>query len=398
MRAVFVNHCHPDMPHVCGLRLGRFARAMVARGHEVVLLCQAYPEGAACPTPEQVTAGLALHDWSEPYIVGCPPIGHAAARKARAGRGNGVLRALTILKAFVADGGMFADWQAGAAPYVDALAKGFAPDVVWATFGNTDTWTLAQKLARQAGCPWVADFKDNWTAFVPDGLKHLMARRFADAAEMTVLSESHCDEADRWFGGVKSVLYSGVDPTDPGPTEAFTVTLAGSVYNENRLAQLVWGLRDWLTAADRGPVEFRYAGNDGDLVERVTAPLAEHCERRFLGYLPVTELAALQAAAHTNIYVHNERCLFHHKALELIAAGRPILSFPDETAETRRLASEAGCALFVCADRGQVKDALDVIAQNTLPAADARVLAGYTWAARAVLLEQVLTRAAGGRA
>lgn len=395
MRAVFINQCHPRMPHVCGVRLGRFAEAMAARGHEIVLMVQAHPRDAECPSPERVAAELAAHDWSKPYVLPCSPSGHLPARRARVGRGMALMRYATILKSFLVDGGMFPDWQAGARPYFDVLAKAFAPDLIWATFGNTDNWVLAQALSRQIGRPWIADFKDNWTGFIPDGLKLVMARRFRDAAHMTVLSESHCDEADRWFSGMKSVVYSGVDARPGDRPEAFRITIAGSVYDELRLAQLVWGIRQWLGAADRGAAEFVYAGNDQKLVETATTPLEEFCERRFMGYLPLDELAALQASSHVNVYVHNERCLFHHKALELIAAGRPILSYPDESDETRRLASEAGSALFVCADRGEVADALDVISGDTLPMPRPDALADYAWRARAEVLERVFAQVIG---
>ena len=397
MRAVFINQCHPDMPHVCSLRVSHFAEALVAVGHEIIVLVEAYPRDAICPSPEMVGAALVTHDWSKPFILPCQPKGFVKARRARAGRGNALGRYATIAKSFIVDGGMFADWRTGSEAYFDTLIKAFAPEVVWGTFGNTDTWTMAQKLAQKANCPWVADFKDNWSAFIPDGLKNLMARRFRDPAHMTVLSKSHLDEADRWFDGAKTVLYSGVNPVLATENAAFRIVIAGSVYDENRLAQLVLGLRDWLSTTATQNIELCYAGNESELVKRLTAPLEERCQRRFLGYIGLNELAALQASATANIYVHNERCLFHHKALELVAAGRPILSYPDETTETRAMAAEAGCALFVCQDRNDIFKAMDVIAAGNFPGPDPQVLAQFPWQARAKTLETVLTRAIGGK-
>ena len=396
MRAVFINQCHPEMPHVCSLRVSHFAEALVAFGHEIIVLVEAYPCDSPCPSPEAVEGTLATHDWSKTLILPCQPKGFVKARRARKGRGNALGRYATIAKSFVVDGGMFADWRFGAEVYFDTLVKVFSPEVVWGTFGNTDTWTMAQKLAQKANCPWVADFKDNWSAFIPGGLKHLMACRFRDSAHMTVLSESHLDEAHRWFGGSKTVLYSGVDPAVATENHAFRIVIVGSIYNENRLAQLVWGLRDWLGGTATQNIELCYAGNESELVERVTAPMKERCQRRFLGYIGLNELAALQASATANIYIHNERCLFHHKALELIAAGRPILSYPDESKETRAMATEAGCALFVCQDRDHISQAMDVIAAGTFPAPDPEVLAQFPWQARAKTLEAVLSRAIGG--
>lgn len=61
----------------------------------------------------------------------------------------------------------------------------------------------------------------------------------------------------------------------------------------------------------------------------------------------------------------------------------------------RRLAADAGGALFVCEDRDQIADALDVIARGGFPPADPAVLAEYTWRARARVLDAALTRATG---
>mgnify|MGYP001215357510 CR=1 FL=1 len=396
MRAVFINQCHPEMPHVCSLRVSHFAEALVAFGHEVILLVEAYPRDAPCPSPDTVETALATHDWSKPFILPCRPEGFVKARRARTGRGNALERYATIAKSFVIDGGMFADWRVGAEVYFDTLIKSFSPEVVWGTFGNTDTWTMAQKLAQKANCPWVADFKDNWSAFIPDGLKHLMACRFRDSAHMTVLSKSHLDEAHRWFGGAKTVLYSGVEPALALEDPAFRIVISGSIYDENRFAQLVCGLRDWLGVTTMHNIELCYAGNESELVERVTAPMEKRCQRRFLGYISLNELATLQASAAANIYIHNERCLFHHKALELIAAGRPILSYPDETKETRAMAAEAGCALFVCQDRNHISHAMDVIEAGNFPAPDPQAIAQFPWQARAKTLEDVLSQVIGG--
>ena len=78
-----------------------------------------------------------------------------------------------------------------------------------------------------------------------------------------------------------------------------------------------------------------------------------------------------------------------------MAAGKPILSYPDETAETQRLAADAGSALFVCKDRNQIVEALNVVTAGNFPPPNPDELAGYTWGARAKVLEAVLAQSAG---
>ncbi len=73
LRIVMVGHCHPDMPHVCALRMRCFAGAMAGRGHRVVLLSESLAGDGPAPDPERVSRDLEGHDWTVPYRLGCPP-------------------------------------------------------------------------------------------------------------------------------------------------------------------------------------------------------------------------------------------------------------------------------------------------------------------------------------
>ncbi|MEQ8194342.1 MAG: hypothetical protein RIB59_07620, partial [Rhodospirillales bacterium] len=74
MRAVFVNHCHPDCPHVCGTRAREFASALAERGHQIVLLTETLKPDDPAPDPVDFNAALAAHDWSRPFVLACPPV------------------------------------------------------------------------------------------------------------------------------------------------------------------------------------------------------------------------------------------------------------------------------------------------------------------------------------
>ena len=62
MRAVLINHCHPDTPHICGVRLREFAASLAARGHQVVLLT----------TPLEGQTGTASPEAPGLFLVGPP--------------------------------------------------------------------------------------------------------------------------------------------------------------------------------------------------------------------------------------------------------------------------------------------------------------------------------------
>jgi hypothetical protein len=397
VRAVFINHCHPERDHVCGLRAGRFADALAARGHEVVLLCEAMPGGEPAPAPGTLAPALQSHDWSRPLVLACEPAGYDWARKARAGALPGGIRQAAALWSYLANGGMFPDWQAGMAPYLPVLADVFRPDVVWGTFGNTDTWRTCRTLAALSGASWVGDFKDNWHAFLPVGLGRWMAARVGDATHMTVFSMAHCDQADELFPSLaKTVLYSGVDDIadgEDGPAAGeLTLTLTGSVYEPEHLRALFAAIVAWAGANPGTPVRLGYAG--GDTARVRAAADATGLAVQYLGYLAQEPLHRLQAASSANIYVYNPRCLLHHKAVELLAQGRPVIAFPGETEEVTGLAAEIGGAMFACADHGAIIGALDMIARNPPPVPPGARRQALTWTVRAAVLERVLTDAA----
>ena len=157
--------------------------------------------------------------------------------------------------------------------------------------------------------------------------------------------------------------------------------------------ELFLSLREWLEKTNIHGVEFCYAGNEGAIVERHSGSLKAFCERQFFGFVGVEDLARLQASATVNVYVHRGAGFFHHKVLELITARRPILSYPCETPETTRLASDAGCTLFSCKNRLEIMTAMNEIAAGNVPPAAPGLLSQFSWGARSKSLEQILYKA-----
>jgi hypothetical protein len=396
MKAVFINHCHPDVAHVCGLRAGRFAQAMAERGHQIVVLSQTLDtEDEGFPLAK-LSAALQAHDWRQPFVLPCHAHGFELVQRARNGQLMAGWRQAVIAWSYLMNGGMFPDWQAGTEQYFPVLAESFQPDVIWGTFGNTDTWRLCQQLARLAGCPWVGDFKDNWRAFVPNGLQTLMAGRFVDAARMTVFSQAHCEQSDALFPHtLKTILYSGVDDVADAPAvdsgSEIQLLLTGSIYDAADLGQLMKAINAWARRHPERPLMFRYAGNDGAVVKSIAASL--DLSIRIEGFLPQHALHRLQSQSMVNFYIHNPRCLMHHKALELLAQGRPAIAYPGETAEVKELAAGSGGSLFACTDPAEVTEALDMMTDNppSIPSTARR--RAFTWGERSAVLETVLADA-----
>ena len=405
MRAVFVNHCHPDTPHVCAVRLREFANAMAARGHRIVLLTATLARNDDGDDPAALPAALGRHDWVRPFRLACRPVPAAATELLQAHRLPPPFGKAVALWCYAVKDGVFWNWTEGSRPFWDALARDFQPDVVWATFGNVDGLNIARGIAAASGCPWVIDVKDPWDAFVPGPIRASMARRYADAAALTALSETHLAGAATHFAMPATVVYSGIganqlDDARPVPQDdgIFRLVLTGSTYDARDLALLADTLGDWLRRAGAGSgdrIEFVYAGGDHRRVADAVGRLDGSCQLRILPQVDPTALATLQATASANLYIKGRATPFHHKLVELLAAGRPIICYPADTAEAQRIAADVGGRLYSCADRHALATAFDAVRAGAgRPISlDRTALKRYTWAAQSARLEDVLATA-----
>jgi len=402
LRTVFVNHCHWDKNHVCAVRLKNFAQAFCDLGHQVLLLTETLTPNDRGPSPVDVAIQIQSHDWSIPFYFACQPTLASTLRKARTGRLTWGLRQGVLVTSYLFRGGVFTDWLAGCRPYLPLIAEHFRPQIVWATFGNTDAWNIAHTLAEAAQCPWVADFKDNWSAFIPFGLRRLIASRYRKASHMTVFSEGHAHEAARWFDLPQSVIYSGFDRDPPiailAPDGRFRILVTGGIYGDEVFGALVAGIKIWLTLrkadATVAGVTFSYAGNDYERVGRIAAQLDGLCELNVQPFQPLDRLRAMQRQADVNIYVSNAPNIFHHKVLELLSSGRPILCMPDDGPEAQSIVTGVGGVLFGCNSVADVAAALDSVASENRPTLNASELARYSWQEQARQLEKVFVRMA----
>ncbi len=349
MRAVFVNYVHPDVPHVSAMRVRYFADILAQKGHQVVLLTRTLNDMETSKPAEQVAGELLSHDWSTPYHLACAPLPDRPLRALRGGRLPRPGRMAIIAWYYLFRTGVFSDWAQGSRPYWRILAESFRPEATWGTFGNTDTLAVARGIARLARVPWIMDVKDGWDTFIPWPLRRILAKRFGDAAAITVNSLFQAECSRRWFSQEPTIVYSGVPallidhPANLPQDDGFRITLVGSTYNCENLEAFVKGLRVWLNGLrppERSKVTFSYAGADVKAVERACADLANFCRIDLHPYLELDKLMRLCMAANVNCYLWSPTT-FHHKLIELLCCRRPVISFPGEHPEAFALAKEA---------------------------------------------------------
>lgn len=403
MRAVLVNHLHPETKHVGAVRMREFARALAARGHSVILLTQGGETGnVGGPDPAGAAALIAGHDWSRPLMLGCPP------RVSRLPPRDSLPRPLRrglIAWSYLVRGGVFSEWTDATRPWWPVLAEHFRPDVVWGTFGNTDCWVIAQGIARVSGCPWVADIKDSWDTFIPAPFRALLAHRFSDCALVTGLSEGHLRHTGRRFPlrRPRRAIYSGFPATLLNLPDAEEpprrITITGSLYADAGAEGLAEGIRLWLDEAgtEAAGVTVTYAGGDRERMTRAAARLAGKCRLELHDFLPLEDLARLQREAFINLYARHTGSAdsFHHKLMELMVAGRPAACLPAELPEAEALAAAVGGKLASCADSRLLAPALAEAWAERMrpPRRNLPALTAFTWEGQAERLETALNEA-----
>jgi glycosyltransferase involved in cell wall biosynthesis len=396
---LFVNPIHPDTPHISGTRAWRFAQALAARGHRVVLLTGTAPGAESAPV-----ARPADHDWRRPLVVAVAPFDTTA----RSAGGPRFLEKLATAWRLLRHGGRQRAWVDAALPAARELSPGFRPDAVWTTFGRMEAVVAARRIARALRVPWVLDLKDNWELFVPGPLRWIMARRIRGWHAMTTNAKAHGAFARRWHGSDAHVIYSGVDEaflgtgvgSPPGEDGRFVLNLVGSLYFEGRLAGLLGGIAAWaatLPPRDRAQVLLRYLGGDVEMFERGVAAAGLALDSEACGYVPVASMAAACRRAAINLYIAHDHS-FHHKLLELLACGRPVLCVPSEGDEARHLAGDLRGELIDAADAPGIMEALQAVhrrwsAGDRQPAPAADLYRRLSWESQASLLEGVLADA-----
>ncbi|MBA2238502.1 MAG: glycosyltransferase [Lysobacter sp.] len=401
MNLLLVNPVHPSTPHISGVRAWRFACELAGMGHRVMLLTAIAPGSDRAPPPAPD-----LHDWREPLIVAPAEFGGLASASR-----FGALRKIRTLWQMLRHGGYHAAWANAAVTAGKQLAPVFPPHVVWTTVGKMESAFVARRLSRSLGIPWVLDLKDNWELYVPPPLRAVMAWRVSGWSAVTANAGSTARDARRWHHADPRIVYSGVDDAffrpaatpAAGQDEGFVVNLIGSLYFPDRLEELLRGIDHWsrrLPEADRERVEVRYIGGDAAMFQQAVQAVSLGVRAHAGGYVAIEEMASAARAAAVNMYVTHQGS-FHHKLLELLASGRPVLAYPGESDESRALAAQVGGELIEPGDCEGVARALDTLhrdwcSDRRRPAhsADRTPALRYSWNAQTRLLEEVLLHAA----
>ena len=216
----------------------------------------------------------------------------------------------------------------------------------------------ARAIARAAGIPWVADFRDAWTrdpyfrhgAGWRGGVERALERRVVrDATRIVTVSdpirEAFLADHPALDPHAVQVIPNGFDPDDfrggalreeilPRP-ERFTVVYAGGLISHDSPRVFLEALAACARAG--GPrVEAIFAGTEQAEI-RAEAERAGVADRvRMAGYLPAREACALMRAADATLLLLRDHPgadgVLSGKIFQYLGSGRPILALAPEGA------------------------------------------------------------------
>ena len=283
-----------------------------------------------------------------------------------------------------------AGWARRAQAPARTLLRGQHFDLVFSTAPPMSTHALASRLARQAGLPWVADYRDLWTenpGYAAPAWRRLVDRRTEDAwlrqaAGVVTVTPSWQRLLAARLGPGREVAFipNGYDEADfaavaapPRDDGAFRLVHTGAFYGPRDPGTLLDALALYLQDPPAGarPLRLRLVGPMGSrFAERLQAFEARHpgvVERR--AYVPHHQALAEMLAADALLLVvgagDGQRAratvagTLPGKIFEYLRAARPLLLLGDEAGDAAALLRAHG--------RGWVAD-------ETRPAAIAAAL------------------------
>jgi glycosyltransferase involved in cell wall biosynthesis len=286
-------------------------------------------------------------------------------------------------------------------------------DLVWAIHGDDSCHAIADRLSRNQGIPWVADFKDPWDYFhSPLGLplqRWATARRLRGATAVTETCAAQADRDAADFGVKPEVVYSGYDAalmasvTPERPSDGFCVSYLGGLSAQHDTTLLPGVLRE---LSRRGlltqlPFALHYFGRDA-------TSLRDKLEEAGCGSLlhespwvaRARSFALMRGSDLLLMFPSRLRSssLVGVKELEYFASGTPVLILGRPLDEMQRVV--AGCPqVHVALDVGSAVEAVARAAaswsREDRPArtVNESVLREFAWSEQAGRLSEILRRA-----
>lgn len=362
MRILIVSGYFAPFAPMSGVRAGKLAKYLLARGHDVRVLAARdlpYPPLLRVEIPAdrvryakridvnglpRLLAGLR----NKPSPAGKKSASPAPVAAAPRAQRSGLGRLLHRLVGIYQDITNWPDPQIGWLPYAvadgSAMLKEWRADLIYATVPPLTGLLVARRLARRFGIPWIAEFRDLWVDHPyydspawRRPLERIQERRvLRDVAGLVTVSDTWRDLLQSRFGKPTITVLNGFDPDDyppdalpaSGNRDELAILYTGTLYPGRRdptpLFQAVarlgdkgHGIRIKLYGAD--PATVSALAEKAGIARQVEAHAAVTYDR----------VVTLQRAADVLLMLRwndpSERGIVPGKLFEYVGARRPIL-------------------------------------------------------------------------
>ena len=390
MRVLIVSFAFPPSNVIGAVRVGKFARYLYGRGHDLRVLTTDIIKDRSLPL--EIPRDRIVHteyperdNWLEVLVARLRRSGTSIGDGSEASQvGDGVPRNSVwhILRqhyhALTHIPDQQVDWIKTALPPGRRLLLEWKPDIIFASAPPFTALIVAGRLSRAFKIPWVADFRDLWTDNHYYGfpawrrpidavLERLTLR---NAARVVTVSPIWAEQLSRYHGKPAEVVYNGYSEEDmPEPPvevaqgRVLTIRYTGSIYRGHQdpsplfaaIAMLENGLRRQVRVEFFGEaeVDLKLLAARHGVVDRITV-----CPT-----IPYSRALELQMQADVLLLLHSverdarQAGMIPAKLFEYLYARHPILFIGYERGIAAQLVRERGAGLVSNAP-AQISDQL----------------------------------------
>jgi glycosyltransferase involved in cell wall biosynthesis len=377
MKVLIVSFAFPPSNVIGAVRIGKLARYLDRRGHDLRVLTAEVGDDLTLPLeiarervlyteyrehahwPDRV-AQLLRRSRAQPDQNG--PATAASRRRPAAKSVRQTLRRHYFGLIHVPD--LRTDWRRTAIPAGCELIKKWKPDIIFASAPPHTGLIVASRLARAYDIPWVADFRDLWSDnpyySQPRWRRPVDAilerRVLRHAAGLVTVSPIWAEQLRRRHGKTADVVYNGYAaedfPPHPPSTETgavLTIRYLGSIYLGFRDPSPLFAAVALLPERLRACIKVEFFSDEGDAILDAAAAHGVATAVAIMPRVPYRQALERQMEADILLSLQSsdrrDEGNLPAKLFEYLYARRPILLLGYEFGIAARLVVERNAGL-----------------------------------------------------
>jgi glycosyltransferase involved in cell wall biosynthesis len=377
MKVLIVSFAFPPSNVIGAVRVGKFARYLDRRGHDVRVLTTDLVEDRSLPL--EISRERVFFTEYRQRQHGIDRLARfMRSRRALSAEGRGEEAASQIgasARSFrqifrchyfglihIPD--MRTDWLRTAIPAGRRMISEWKPDIIFASAPPFTGLLVASRLARAGKIPWVADFRDlwvdnpyysepGWRKWIDAILERRILRR---AAGIVTVSPISAEQLRRRHGKEAAVVYNGFAEEDfppvaqrADPEGVLTIRYMGSIYRGFRDPSALFSAIALLPDQLRTRINVEFFSDAGDAVLDAAAAYRVENVVAVKPRVPYRRALALQMEADILLLLQSsdqrDEGNLPAKLFEYLYARRPILFIGYERGIAARLVIERSAGL-----------------------------------------------------